>query len=286
MKRIAINLSVGLLAFALGVFVASVLHRINTATNTQPSIIERSAILTLPSIPEPSPTPAGQIVFGRDRRKIVPEEVQLKSERLRYDVGITFPQIVGSENLRIRKLNQRMEQLAIDQYQWLLSPSKEDLHYYRTGNHQEAFNSLYMDYQVVLATDSVLSIYFNAYSYGIGAAHSVQYSFVINYDLVSGKELKLARLFKRESGYLEFVSRYCTDKVSKQILPGILFAKPLAPMDANFESWNLTRDGIRFNFDECKLSGCAFGEYTVEIPYAEMKTILNTEMNLLKQLGV
>lgn len=286
MKRIAINLSVGLLAFALGVFVASVLHRINTATNSQPSLIPSSALLTPPAIPEPAPTPAGQIVFGRDRRKIVPEEVQLKSERLRYDVGITFPQIVGSENFQIRKLNQRMEQLAVDQYQWLLSPSKEDLHYYRTGNHQEAFNSLYMDYRVVLATDSVLSIYFDAYSYGIGAGHPVQYSFVINYDLVSGKELKLARLFKRDSKYLEFISRYCSDKVSKEIPQDSLFAEALAPIVANFESWNLTSNGIRFNFDECKLSGCAAGEHTVEIPYAEMTTILNTEMKLLKQLGV
>lgn len=285
MKRIAINLSVGLVAFALGVFVASVLHRINTATNKQPNIIESSTITTPTPIPEPSPTP-DQIVFGRDRRKIVPEEIQLKSERLRYDVGITFPQIIGSENLQIRKLNQRMKQLAIDQYQWLLSPSKEDLHYYRTGNHPEAFNSLYMDYRVVLATDSVLSIYFDAYSYGIGAAHPVQYSLVMNYDLVSGKELKLARLFKRDSKYLEFISRYCSDKVSREIPPVALFAEALAPIDANFESWNFTSNGIRFNFDECKLSGCAAGEHTVEIPYAEMKTILNSEMKLLKQLGV
>ena len=165
-----------------------------------------------------------------------------------------------------------------------LTPSKENLQYYRKGPHPEAFNSLDLHYDVVLATDSVLSIYFNAYSYGIGAAHSVQYSFVINYELVSGKELKLARLFKRESEYLEFISRYCTDKVSKEIPSGALFAEALVPIDANFESWNLTRDGIRFN--ACKLSGCAAGEHTVEIPYAEMKSILNTEMNLLKQLDV
>lgn len=191
---------------------------------------------------------------------------------------------MGTEDHDIRKLNQRIKQLAIKQYQWLLTPSKKDLQYYRTGPHPEAFNSLDLHYTVVLATDAVLSIYFNAYSYGIGAAHPVQYSFVINYDVMSGKELKLARLFKRGSKYLEFISRYCIDKVTIEIPPAALFAEALAPIDANFESWNFTRDGIRFNFDECKLFGCAAGEHTVEIPYAEMKTILNTEMNLLKQL--
>ena len=138
--------------------------------------------LRRPAIPEPAPTPDHEIVFGRDRLRIVAEEVHLKSERLRYEINVTYPQIVGSDDRHIRKLNQRIKQVATKQYQWFLTPSKKDLRYYRTV-HPEVFNSLDVDYEVLLATDSVLSIYFNAYSYGIGAAHSVQYSFVINYDL-------------------------------------------------------------------------------------------------------
>ena len=66
----------------------------------------------------------------------------------------------------------------------MLEPSKQDLRYYKIRP-PEAFNSLYLDYEVILATDTFLSIYFEGYSYGRGAAHSVQYSFVVNYDLVS-----------------------------------------------------------------------------------------------------
>lgn len=65
-----------------------------------------------------------------------------------------------------------------------------------------------------LATDSVLSICFNGYVYGISAAHGSQISFVINHDLASGKELKLAPLFNPGSKYLEFISRYCTNALS------------------------------------------------------------------------
>ena len=286
MKRAVVNVTTCLLAFVCGLFLASNWNGNKTVKKEDPKVVDYASTLAPAAMVETAPTAAAEVVFGRERLRIVAEEIHLKSERLRYEVDVTYPQILGSEDRHIRKLNQRLEQVATEQYQWLLSPSKENLQYYRKGPHPEAFNSLDLQYDVVLATDSVLSIYFSAYSYGIGAAHSVQYSFVINYDLMSGKELKLARLFKRESEYLEFISRYCTDKVSKEILPGILFAKQLAPMDANFESWNLTRNGIRFNFDACKLSGCAAGEHTVEIPYAEMKSILSTEVKLSKQLGV
>ena len=286
MKRTVVNVTTSVLAFMCGLSVASYWNGNGTVKNEGPKVIDCSSTPAPAAVVETAPAPDAEVVFGGGRLRIVAEEIHLKSERLRYEVNVTYPQILGSEDRHIRKLNQRLEQVAIEQYQWLLTPSKKDLQYYRTGPHPEAFNSLDLDYRVVLATDSVLSIYFNAYSYGIGAAHSVQYSFVINYDLLSGKELKLARLFKRNSKYLEFISRYCSDKVSIEIPPGALFADELAPINANFESWNLTRDGIRFNFDACKLSGCAAGEHTVEIPYGEMKTILNTKMNLLKQLGV
>ena len=286
MKRITVNLIISVLTFACGLSVGAVWNWANTVKNEQHKVIERSTTTpTATSIPEPAPTPDTEIVFGRDRRRIVTDEIQLQSERLRYDIGVRYPQIVGSEDRHIRKLNQRFKQLAIKQYQWHVAPTKEDLQYYKVS-HPEAFNSLSQDYEVLLANDSILSIYFNAYSYGIGAAHSVQYSYVINYDLVSGKELKLAHLFKPGSKYLEFISRYCIDKLSVDIPPVSMFTKEIAPIDDNFKSWNFTRDGIRFNFDACKLTGCAGGEYEVEIPYADMKKILNQKMSSLKQLGV
>ncbi|HEY9501100.1 MAG TPA: DUF3298 domain-containing protein, partial [Pyrinomonadaceae bacterium] len=157
-------------------------------------------------------------------------------------------------------------------------PSNKDLQSFREV-HPEAFNSLDLDYQVVLATDSLLSIYFNGYSYGLGAAHTVQYSFVINYDLVAHEELGLARLFKPGSKYLEFISRYCRNRLSIAADRGLEFRK-------DPESWNITRDGIRFNFDACELSGCADGQQEVEIPFTDLKEILNTEMSSLKQPGV
>jgi hypothetical protein len=223
-------------------------------------------------ISAPPATPNREVVFGGGRLRIVPDVVQLKSERLRYEIDVSYPQIVGSEDLHIRKLNQHIKELATEQYQWPLNPAKADLRYYRE-KWPEAFNSVDLDYEIRLATDSFLSIYFIGYSYGIGAAHSVQYSFVINYDLVLRKQLKLSDLFKRHSKYLEFISHYCIDELSKRLK--FMFEEALTPMAEHFASWNITRDGIRFDFDACRVFGCAGGEQAVEIPFTALEQLLD-----------
>jgi hypothetical protein len=44
----------------------------------------------------------------------------------------------------------------------------------------------------------------------------------------------------------------------------------------NYESWNITKQGIRFNFDACRVEGCAAGEQLVEIPFAKLKGMLKS----------
>jgi hypothetical protein len=96
----------------------------------------------------------------------------------------------------------------------------------------------------------------------------VQYSFVVNYDFRSHREVKLSDIFKPGSKYLEVISRFCIERLSQT--SDSLWTKELAPVTRNFESWNLSRDGIRFNFDACKVFGCAAGKQTVEIPFTAL----------------
>lgn len=220
------------------------------------------------------PAPVPEIVFGGGKLKLVSEEVQLKSESLQYDLHVRYPQITGTDAPHIQRLNRRIKQLATREYQWMLDPPKKDLLYYRK-TWPEAFNELSIDYEVTLATDSMLSIYFVAYSYGIGAGTSVQYSYTVNYDLVSHKELKLSELFARRSGYLEVISDYCIEQLEKHKYGEWLFRGNLAPEAANFDSWNVMPSGIRFTFDACEAFACAVGEQNVEVPFSEIKSILS-----------
>lgn len=178
------------------------------------------------------------------------------------------------------KLNRRVKDLVTKQYEWpLIPPTKEDLRHYKKW--PGVFNSVDLDYEVVLATDEFLSIYFQTFSYGTGAAHSVQHSFTVNYDLSSGRPLSLADVFNPHSKYLQFVSHYCIDELTKRHGDSI-WKEELAPRMANFESWNLTKEGIRLNFDACSVVGCAGEEQRVEIPFVSLKQWLDPKREFSK----
>ena len=273
MKRTAARIASALLAFILGTIASSLWHY-HRLPQTSPAHVQPAPVfINELATPPITPTPDRDLVFGGGL-KLISNEVQLKNEVLRYKVHLIYPQIEGSDAFPIVRLNKRIEQLAIKQYDWLLNPSRENLHYYKTGPHPEVFNSVDLDYEVVLATDSFLSIYFEGFSYGIGAAHAVQYSFVVNYDLKSNRQVKLSDIFRPGSKYLEFISKFCKQQLSQTKDGEGLWMAELAPAAHNFESWNMTHDGIRFNFAACKLFGCASGKQTVLVPFTALRPMM------------
>ncbi len=275
MKRIG-NVITCVASFTFGVAVSSFLNWTEyPVTNKQPPVnlsVCCPANVTNQAVPPPVASSDREVVFGGGHLRTVVDEVQLKNHRLQYWINVSYPQILGSEDLHIRQLNQRIKELTTKQYQWPLSPSTKDLRYYRE-KWPEAFNTVDVNYKVRSASDSFLSIYFISYSYGIGAAHSVQHSFVVNYDLTRRRELKLSDVFHRRSNYLEYISRYCVNELSTK--SEFLFTEALLPRARNFQSWNIERDGIRFNFDACTVFACADGEQTVLVPFADLTPLLN-----------
>lgn len=279
MKRFALSLIGSFLAFTAGLVTASSWNATQQVA-AEPVVIERC-----PPGPPPAPqlgvsinptlteAPDRDYPFAQGRLKLVPENVQLKSDSLHYEIDVRYPQIVGADTPAIRKINQHMKALATAKYQWPLNESQEDVR-----KDQErlpgTYNSVNLDYEVSVATESFLSIFFTGYSYGVGAAHAVQESESLNYDLASGSELKLADLFKSGSKYLEFISDYCIDELSATAgVPDRLNKGRLAPLAKNFENWHITSGGISFNFDACEIFACAEGDQSVEIPFSDLKSL-------------
>jgi hypothetical protein len=112
-------------------------------------------------------------------------------------------------------LNNKIRQLATEQYGWLLNSTEPLTH--SLYKYPDVYNTVNLSYEVSIATDEFLSIYFEVYSYGVGAAHSVQHSFTVNYDFRSGKSLKLADIFKPNENYLQFISQYCIDDLEMRV---------------------------------------------------------------------
>jgi hypothetical protein len=218
-------------------------------------------------MPAATPTPEAEVDLGNGL-KIVPKEIELENDRFRYKIGLTYPQIEGSKDARISRLNREIKHL-VSQYSWMLSPTAKDLRYYQEM-HPEAFNTFDSDYEVVLTSKRIVSIYIEIYSYGIGAAHAVQQSITVNYDLGSGRLLRLGDILKEDPKYLQFVSRYCNKDLRKRF-GNALFEEELTPRTKNYQSWNITKEAIRINFDACKVLGCMSGKQAVLIPFDQTK---------------
>ena len=253
-------------------------HQANVTTlNTVPQSSESKIQNSQTPSPVTTPTPVQEVTFGKGL-KIVPRTVELKNESRRYEINVVYPQIEGSKRPGIRKLNRQIRELVTERYQWPLFPSREDLRYYEKW--PGFFNTVNLDYDVVLATNDLLSIYFEVYSYGLGAAHSVQQSFTVNFDLSSEKPIHLAGLFRPHAKHLQFISDYCINELSKDhqyALSDLGFKDELSPKPKNYESWNITKEGLRFNFDACKIDGCAAGKLEVRIAFDALKEKLKAK---------
>ncbi|HAF12501.1 MAG TPA: hypothetical protein DCK93_18360 [Blastocatellia bacterium] len=200
-------------------------HHANVQTVSRDAVQQSSeSKIQNPQTPSPNitPTPELEVTFGKGL-KIVPKTVGLENQRRRYKIYVVYPHIEGSKSVGILKLNRRIKDLVTKQYQWpLIPPTKEDLRHYEKW--PGVFDSVDLNYDVVLATDQLLSIYFEVYSYGIGAAHSVQQSFTGNFDVRSEKPITLAGLFKPQAKHFNFISSYCLGELSKDHDPIALFS--------------------------------------------------------------
>jgi len=266
MRRLHINLTVALITFVSAVAADSFLHYIKSKAVAPEAVIKPAEVKENVSTYAPQEQSDDQYVFDNGRFMIVSEEVHLKSKRLRYDIDVRYPQVMGNSDSQVRDLNRRIKSLVKAEYEWPLNPSMKELNDY-LENWPEVFNSVELDYEILAAHNSIVSFYLNEYSYGIGAAHSVQTSHPVNYDLNLRRALQLSDLFKPGSKYLAVISRRCATELAVEALSE----------RSTFENWNLTRDGIRINFQQCEVLSCAAGEQKVEIPFIDLKPFLNSK---------
>ena len=274
MKRFAVSLIASILAFTAGIFTAS-------SWNSNKHRAGETVVVNAPCPPgvNVSPTvnvtgnvtPPHEVDFAEGRMKVVTEQVKLSSERLRYNVDVNYPQIVGSDALPIRSVNQSLSTAANKLYQWALDPVKFSLP--DNGVGVPVYNTVNFTYEVNLATETFLSVNFRGYSYGRGNEFPEQRFFAVNYDLKTAKQLKLTDIFRPGSKYLQVIADYITVELSRR--PSPIIGGSIAPTASNFGSWYITPNGITFYFEPCKIMSCSEGEQTVQIPFDEVREFLN-----------
>ena len=273
MKPFAVNLISSMLAFACGFATASSTSKSSARIKYQPLPVAETPPPSTPRFSVSTNTnPSHEAIPFGDGLTIVTNQVKVKSERLRYDIDVRYPQIVGMENALIATINHRIINLTTARYERALYPTQAEVYNFQ-HQHPNSFNRVNMDYEIGLATDSFLSIYFDVNNYDMRSANWSQYGLTLNYDFTSKKELKLSDMFKPGSNYLEFISDYCQVELSNGTEPVVHSA--LTPDPKNFTNWQITSTGIRFRFDECKVFRCATGAQTVQISFVALDHLLN-----------
>jgi len=275
MKRFAVSLIASILAFTAGIFTVSSWNSNKHRVSAERVIVNTPcppAINVAPPVNvSGTVTPPRELEFAQGRMKVVSEQVKLSSERLRYNVDVSYPQIVGADTPAIRSINQYLSGEANRLYEWAVDPVKSGLPDNEIGS--SVYNTVNFTYEVNLATETFLSLNFRGYSYGRGNDFPEQRFFAVNYDLKSGKRLTLTDIFKPGSKYLQFIADYCTVEISRR--PPPIMGGSIAPTTSNFGSWYITANGITFYFEPCKVMSCSEGEQTVQIPFDEVRELLN-----------
>ena len=281
MKRFVVSLISTILAFTAGLVTASSWTSesktgepvvINTAQPCPPFKSEAKVPLESYSV-----TPPREFDFGQNGLRLVPERVKMESNRLNYDIDVSFPQILTphDETSNIRKINQLIKDTTTKLYQWPINRASERIGHIQGEDVRDTVN---FTYQVGLATDSFLGLHFIGYSYNGDIAHQVQDSFTLNFDLTNGKQMQLSDLFKPGSKYLEFISRYTIADLSRIKSDREAYEDSLQPLSKNFDVWQITTTGITFNFHSCRVADCSEGELIVQIPFSDLKPMLKSDI--------
>lgn len=218
--------------------------------------------------PRPSATPQWLQDLG--------PELALMAREFRDDSGsgVTYyawsPLLAGSPPQVTEPFNR-----AVDGF---LNYAFDDLRQGVVDLSAEPGSSIWITHTVTAATEELVSVLFFVDGYVTGAAHPFHYSYSLNYDLDGGRVLGLSDLFLPGTDYLEVLSSYSLEDLKQQ---GVLtWEEGALPEPQNYQSWNITPEGLRISFDEYAVAPYAAGPQVVVVPYAVLADVIDPEGSL------
>ncbi|HEX8338406.1 MAG TPA: RsiV family protein [Pyrinomonadaceae bacterium] len=232
--------------------------------------------------PAPPPYPAQKrgdeafepfISLGGGRR-FESREVERKPARKDLKVGADYPVLVGDRSAAAREFNRRARSFVLGEVTPYLEPGR-DLEKEKDPFWKDVEEFYNVRHRVVFAAGDVVSVLFYLEGYNWGAGHSYHQPVTFNFDLKSGREIKLAHLFNPRSDYLRRIAGLCGEDLRRQFGTNFpFFTDGLKPTAKNFKSWVITPGGLVFIFEEYQLVAYAQGEPKVLIPFDSLKEII------------
>jgi hypothetical protein len=119
--------------------------------------------------------------------------------------------------------------------------------------------------------ENVVSIILEVYAF-TGGAHGSTNFYSFNYNPKTKTEIKLADLFSGQPNYLQKISDFCIQDLTKQItdnfgdMQGTWIQDGAGPKEENYSIFLINKDNLVFYFPQYQVAPGAFGGFKVTMP--------------------
>ena len=182
-----------------------------------------------------------------------------------YTIDAQVPVLQGSADQRVTKFNNEMT-LLIQQEISVFKDNVRELAPVPNSNG----STFKVQYTLLSEPGNLISLKFDIMVSIAGTANRRAHSRTVTYDLEAGSDVTLDKLFRPGSTYLQVISNYCLTQLKPKIAN--LVASGVDAIPSNYQSWNITSNGLMITFDENQVAADA---QQVVIPYADLKEVID-----------
>ncbi len=187
-----------------------------------------------------------------------------------YTIKAQTPFFQGSEDQRVTNFNNEMTILTNEE----IARFRDNLMQVQavpgsTGSFYD------QTYKLLSPPGDLISMKFQIMIYIQGAAHPGTHMRTVTYDLEAGSDVRMEQLFLSGSNYLERIANYCIAQLNLRNIGFNSSSDGAQPLQENYGNWNITADGLLITFDEYQVAAYAAGPQEVNVPYAELQSIID-----------
>jgi len=196
----------------------------------------------------------------------------------KFNINVEYPKI--KENDRgFNNLVRNLVEAEIHNFKEFVLNEEEFISKSGTDSYCE------LGYEALNKKDDIISVRLWEQNYFGGYPHPNNTIYSLNYNLKTGKEITLQSLFKKDTEYLETLSRECVKDLMRQSEGTFneegLSRDLLAPRAENFRTFNISPDGLQIALADAPYS---LGTPVATIPYEQLKSFIDPEGPLRKHL--
>ncbi|HEY6330026.1 MAG TPA: RsiV family protein [Blastocatellia bacterium] len=133
---------------------------------------------------------------------------------------------------------------------------------------------LTIDYHVTFSNGRLLSVAFPVES---NLGHSIRETMCLTYDLVAGKGLSMADIFRPDADYLRVMAEYCIPRLTSRLdgkSDAAMVKQGASATADNYKIWNLTQSGIEITFDPNQVAPASAGVQKLIVPYTLLRQLV------------